>query len=60
MTTTTRRVSRRPSCRCPLYCRYCGAKRRQDHVGHYCPTAKCQWHFGYAGCTLPLAQDEKR
>ena len=39
-------------CSCPVYCRYCGAKRRRDHVGHYCPTKNCQWEHGYKGCTF--------
>ena len=37
-------------CGCPIYCRYCGAKLRRDHVGHYCPTKNCQWQFGVANC----------
>lgn len=40
------------TCPCPLYCRYCGSKRRRDSVGHYCPTRNCQWQHGYAGCTV--------
>lgn len=37
-------------CDCPVYCKYCGAKRRRDSVGHYCPTKNCQWHHGYSNC----------
>lgn len=29
-----------------IYCRYCGAKLRTDHVGLYCPTDNCQWRYG--------------
>lgn len=37
--------------KCPIYCRYCGAKLRRDTVGHYCPTHSCQWQHGVATCT---------
>lgn len=43
---------RKQSCPCPIYCRYCGAKRRRDFIGHKCPTHNCQWQHGYACCTL--------
>lgn len=39
-------------CPCPLHCRFCGAARRRDPVGHYCPTKNCQYQYGYAECTL--------
>jgi hypothetical protein len=39
-------------CPCPVRCNYCGAKRRRDPVGHYCPTKNCQWEHGYSTCTL--------
>ena len=29
-----------------IYCKYCGAKLRKDHVGQYCPTKNCQWQYG--------------
>lgn len=29
-------------CNCPIYCRFCGARLKKDHIGHYCPTANCQ------------------
>jgi len=42
--------ARRAKCQCPLYCKYCGAKRKRDSVGHYCPTKNCQWAQGYKDC----------
>ena len=39
-------------CDCPLYCRYCGGKRKRDNVGHLCGTPNCQWKFGFSTCTL--------
>ena len=42
----------RAKCPCPIYCKYCGAHRRRDHVGHYCPTKTCDQHHGFKGCTL--------
>lgn len=42
----------KPACQCPMRCKYCGARRRRDQVGHYCPTANCDWQHGYRGCTL--------
>jgi len=42
----------RPKCPCPIYCKYCGARRQRDPVGHYCPTKNCDWQYGYACCTL--------
>lgn len=44
------KASRRQKCDCPLRCNYCGAKRRRDPVGHYCPTKNCQWQHGYSTC----------
>lgn len=29
-----------------VYCKYCGAKLKKDHIGKYCPTRNCQWEFG--------------
>lgn len=43
---------RKTSCECPVNCKYCGAARRRDTVGHYCPTKNCQWEHGYKGCLL--------
>lgn len=40
-------------CECPLNCRYCGRRRSQDSVGHYCKTNNCQWRLGYSTCRLP-------
>ena len=40
------------NCLCPLYCRYCGARRSLDSVGHYCKTRNCQWQHGYTTCRL--------
>jgi hypothetical protein len=37
-------------CECPIYCKYCGEKRRRDFVGHYCPTKNCQWQHGFSTC----------
>ena len=37
-------------CGCPIYCIYCGAKRKKDAVGHYCPTDNCQWRYGIRDC----------
>ncbi len=31
---------KRLKCKCPIHCKYCGARRRRDSVGHYCPSAK--------------------
>ena len=50
---------KRLSCPCPLYCRYCGAKRKRDRVGHYCPTHNCQWEYGYKCCTLHEKKEAK-
>lgn len=36
--------------KCPLYCKYCGARLRRDYIGHKCPTRNCQWEFGVVGC----------
>lgn len=49
-------VSRRLrfKCPCPLYCKYCGARRRADQCGHYCPTKNCDWQHGYKMCTGAL------
>lgn len=49
MTLTKQRKAR---CPCPLYCKYCGARRRRDATGHYCPTRNCQWSTGYYCCTM--------
>lgn len=38
-------------CRCPLFCKYCGAKLRVDGVGHYCTTRNCDWQQGVDDCT---------
>ena len=52
-------------CQCPARCKYCGAKRKLDVVGHYCPTVNCDWQHGYRGCTLfknqtsPSTREEK-
>jgi len=37
---------------CPLYCRYCGARLKRDHVSCYCPTANCQWYLGASTCQI--------
>lgn len=29
-----------------IYCKYCGAKLKRDHIGQYCPTENCDWHQG--------------
>lgn len=47
-----RTIKRGLTCPCPIYCKYCGAKRKLDSVGHYCPTKNCDWEHGYRGCTL--------
>jgi len=39
-------------CACPTRCQFCGARRRRDAVGHYCPTKNCQWQHGYSMCNL--------
>ncbi|MFW9873510.1 MAG: hypothetical protein ACFFG0_10435 [Candidatus Thorarchaeota archaeon] len=26
-----------------MYCKYCGARLKKDHIGKYCPTKNCQW-----------------
>lgn len=44
--------AKKPTCECPARCKYCGAKRRRDIVGHYCPTNNCDWQHGYSTCTL--------
>jgi hypothetical protein len=41
---------KRLKCQCPARCNYCGARRRRDAVGHYCPTKNCQWQHGYSTC----------
>jgi hypothetical protein len=33
-------------CDCPIYCRFCGARLKKDHIGHYCPSKNCQWSYG--------------
>jgi hypothetical protein len=43
---------------CPLYCIYCGAPRKRDIVGHYCPTLNCQWQYGYSTC--PVKDEEEK
>lgn len=45
-------MKRKPAFPCPSRCKYCGARRRKDSIGHYCPTKNCQWHYGYSTCTL--------
>ena len=42
----------KPKCKCPPRCPCCGARRRKDAVGHYCPTLNCQWHYGYPECMI--------
>lgn len=42
---------------CSIYCIYCGAKRRRDIVGHYCPTRNCQWQYGFSTC--PVSREKK-
>jgi len=29
-----------------IYCKFCGAKLRRDHIGQKCPTDNCQWEHG--------------
>lgn len=41
----------KPKCSCPIYCKYCGAKRKRDMYGHLCGTRNCQWEYGFMGCT---------
>ena len=43
---------------CPIYCIYCGAKRRRDIVGHYCPSLNCQWQYGFSTCPVNPKHDE--
>jgi hypothetical protein len=43
---------RKAKCPCPVYCKYCGARRVHDPIGHRCPTRNCQWEFGFNTCTL--------
>lgn len=40
------------TCPCPIYCKFCGAKRARDSIGHRCRTHNCQWEHGFDTCTL--------
>jgi hypothetical protein len=33
-------------------CRFCGARLKQDSVGHYCPTKNCQYQHGVKECPV--------
>jgi len=37
-------------CNCPTHCKYCGARRKKDYIGHFCGTNNCQWEHGFKGC----------
>lgn len=37
-----------------IYCRFCGAKLKKDHIGKYCPTYNCQWQHG-----VPEEEEDK-
>lgn len=52
-----RTAMKRLKCPCPARCNYCGARRRRDSVGRYCPTRNCRWQHGYVGCTLHQKED---
>lgn len=55
-----KRLRYKPLCACPPRCKYCGARRRRDSVGHYCPTKNCDWEHGYRGCDMYMkAMDRK-
>jgi hypothetical protein len=45
-------MAAKPKCPCPTRCKYCGAQRKRDSVGHYCGTRNCQWEFAFKCCTL--------
>ncbi len=42
-----------------IYCRYCGARLKKDHVGKYCPTKNCQWSYTGRGYDKEEDKDER-